>query len=512
MNILYFEWSPKGKAKMRVDLLILTATAATLIGCAVGPNYRPPDAPSVKEYTATTLPTETSASPGPGGETQRFVSAKDISSQWWTLFQSESLNRLITEALEHNPTLDSAKATLRQTQETMNAYAGSAIYPRVDANSTAARQKISGIALGQPNFHISPFTLYNASVNVSYALDLFGGTRRELEALQSRIDYSGFQLEAAYLTLASNIVTTAVREAGLRAQIQATREIVSIQEAELKLVRAQYELGAAARSDVLAQETQVALTQATLPPLEKQLAQTRNQLTVLIGRFPNESGSLPEFGLESIHLPQELPVSLPSLLVRQRPDIRSSEALLHVASAEIGVATANLYPKITLSAGLGSTTGSLGSLFGSGTGVWNFGAGLTQPLFHGGELKAKRRAAVAAYEGAAAQYRQTVLQAFQNVADVLDALETDARELKAQATAEATARDSLNLTEKQYRLGAGTYLTLLNAERSYQQARISLIQAQAARFADTAALFQALGGGWWNREQQPGVTEISNKK
>jgi NodT family efflux transporter outer membrane factor (OMF) lipoprotein len=487
------------KGIMHPNLVIIATVTLTLAGCAVGPNYRQPDAPNAKDYTAAPLPTETASAPGQGGAAQRLVSGKEIPSQWWTLFHSESLDRLIRDALEYNPTLASAQATLRQTQENANAFAGSTLYPRVDANASASRQKISGVALGQPNFQISPFTLYNASVSVSYALDFFGSTKRELEALRSQVDYQGFQLEGAYLTITGNIVTTAIKEGGLRAQIQATQEIISAQDAQFKLIERQFELGAATRSDVLAQQTQLAQTQATLPPLERQLAQTRNQLAVLNGRYPSESGALPEFDLEGLHLPEELPVSLPSLLVRQRPDVRASEAVLHAASAEIGVATANLYPKITLTAGLGSVATTPNSLFKSGTGVWNFGAGLTQPLFQGGALKSKRRAAVAAYEGAEAQYRLTVLQAFQNVADVLQALEADARTLKAQATAEAAARDTLDLTEKQYRLGAVSYLSLLNAERSYQQARIALIQAQAARYADTAALFQALGGGWWNR-------------
>ncbi len=492
---------------MYPNLIIIAIVSVIIAGCAVGPNYRQPDAPSTKEYTAAPLPTETASAPGPGGEAQRLSASKEIPSQWWTLFQSEPLERLIRDALEHNPSLASAQATLRQAQENANAFAGSTLYPRVDANASAARKKITGIQIGQPNMNIGPFTLYNASVSVSYALDMFGGAKRELEALQSRVDYQGFQLEGAYLTIASNIVTTAIREAALRGQIQATQEIISAQEAQLKLIERQFELGAATRSDLLAQQTQLAQTQATQPPIEKQLQQTRHQLAVLTGRYPSESGSLPKFDLEGIHLPEELPVSLPSLLVRQRPDIRASEALLHAASAEIGVATADLYPKITLTAGAGVDATS-----GTSKRTWNFGAGLMQPLFHGGELKAKRRAAVAAYEGAEAQYRQVVLQAFQNVADVLQALEADARTLQAQAKAEGAARDTLDLTEKQYRLGAVSYLSLLNAQRSYQEARIALIQAQAARYADTAALFQALGGGWWNRTTEADAVQKTSTK
>jgi NodT family efflux transporter outer membrane factor (OMF) lipoprotein len=371
-------------------------------------------------------------------------------------------------------------------------------YPSVDGSFTAGRNKFTGASFGQPNAGGNTFTLYNASVSVSYALDIFGGGRRELEALKAQVDYQRFLLEGAYIVLTSNIITTAVTDASLRAQIRATKEILDVQEKQLDLVERQFQLGAASRSDVLIQQTQLAQTRATLPPLEKELAQTRHQLAVYIGRFPADS-ELPKFELDKLELPRELPVSLPSLLARQRPDIRAAEELLHAASAQIGVATANLYPQITLTAGLGSEATQIQNLFSGGTSIWSLGAGLLQPIFRGGELTARRRAAIAAYDQALAQYRQTVLQAFQNVADVLRALETDARALKAQAEAEATAREALELTQSQFNLGAVRYLSMLVAVQQYQRARISLVQAQAARFADTAALFHALGGGWWNR-------------
>jgi NodT family efflux transporter outer membrane factor (OMF) lipoprotein len=419
---------------------------------------------------------------------------------------------VVRQALTNNPTLAAAQATLRQSQENLNALVGSALFPSVDANASVSRQKISGAAFGQPNANFSPFTLYNASVRVSYALDLFGGARRELESLASQVDFQRFQLEAAYLTITSNIVTTAVKEASLRAQLRATQEIVASQEKQLDLVELQFRLGGVTRTDVLAQRGQLAQTRATLPPLEKELEQTRHQLAVLAGRLPSLATTLPEFDLDRLRLPEELPVSLPSSLVRQRPDIRASEALLHAASAQVGVATANLYPQISLSGSYGSEAVTSGTLFSSRTAVWSLGAGVLQPLFHGGELNARHRAAVAAYDQASAQYQERVLLAFQNVADVLRALEADARTLKAQADAEAAARDTLDLTQKQFQLGAVSYLSLLNAERQYQQARISLVQAQAARFADTAALFQALGGGWWNRSPQSDAEAMTSKE
>jgi len=480
-------------------IVIIASVCALLAGCAVGPNFKSPEAPKNNSYTGRPLPAETVAAPLHGGAAQHLISGQDIPGEWWTLFHSAELDQVIHKALEDNPTFEAAQATLRQAQENLNAAVGSSLYPAVDANATVSHQKISGAAFGQPSSEFSPYTLYNASVNVSYTIDLFGGARRELEALQSQVDYQRFQLQAAYLTITANIVTTAVKEALLRAQILATQEIIAAQDKQLMVVEQQFQLGGVARADVLAQQTQLAQTQSTLPPLEKELAQTRHQLSVLMGRLPSEATVLPEFTLEGLQLPVNLPVSLPSSLVKQRPDIGASEALLHEASAQIGVATANQYPQFTINGGYGSEAISSGRLFTNGTAIWSFGGGLLLPLFHGGELTAKRRAAVAAYDQAAALYRSTVLQAFQNVADVLRALDADAKTLKAQSEADVYAKATLDLTQKQFQLGAVSYLSLLNAQRQYQQTRISLIQAQAARFADTAALFQALGGGWWNR-------------
>jgi len=468
-------------------------------GCAVGPDYRRPEPPGDgTEYTPKPLHEATAAAPVAGGSAQRFVPGKEIPERWWELFRSEELDRWIRTALADSPTLSGAEASLRQAAEIRTARFG-ALLPSVDGSVSATRQTITGAPIGFPGVQLNPFTLYDASVNVSYALDVFGGTRRDLERLQAQVDYQRFQLEGAYLTLAANIVTAAVQEASLRGQLRATREILNTEEEQLSLVEKRFELGAAARSDVLSQRAQLAQSRTALPALEKQLAQTRHQLAVLAGRLPGNAPDLPEFKLEDLHLPEEIPVSLPSSLVRQRPDIRSSEELLHAASAAVGVATANLYPQITLTASLGTNANQAGDLFGPGSGIWSIGAGLLQPVFRGGTLQAERRAAVAAFDQAAAQYRETILQAFRNVADVLRALEYDADALEAQAEAERSARASLTLAQTQYRLGAVSYLTLLNAQRQHEQARIGLVQAHALRLADTAALFQALGGGWWNR-------------
>ena len=484
----------------RLMLFAAAMALGLLAGCAVGPDFHRPSPPDAKGFTETPLVPETVSSPGVGGDAQRFVSGRDIPFQWWTLFQSKNLDSLIRQAFADSPTLAAFQAALRQARENRLAQLG-ALFPAVDGDFSAKRSKFTGASFGQPNVPGGLFTLYNASVSVSYTLDLFGGTRRGLEELKAQVDYQHYLLEGSYLTLTSNIVTTAVQEASLRSQIRATKEVLKSEEEQLALVEQQFQLGGGSRADVLAQKSQLAQTRATLPSLEKQLTQTRHLLAVLSGKTPGEAAALPEFELTDLQLLRELPVSLPSVLVRQRPDILASEQQLHSACALIGVATANMFPKLTISGNYGSQSTLLGDLFSSGTNVWSIGAGLLQPIFRGGELSAKRRAAIAAYDRAEAQYRETVLLAFHNVADVLRALEKDAETLKAQSDAEAAARESLEMARDQYELGAVSYLVLLNAERQHQQTRIALAQAQAARFADTAALFQALGGGWWNRKE-----------
>ena len=508
-----------------------------LAACAVGPDFTKPGTPPAAEeaqaYTPATLPPLTASAPVTGGAAQRLVPGQDIPEQWWSLFRSESLDRLIRAALDNSPSLVAAEAALRQAQENFNAEAGTVYYPSVDGQLGAQRERFGSAGLattggaggtapgttpgttpgtpgttpGATTAAAAPsstvFNLYNASVNVSYTLDVFGGNRRALEALAALVDYQQFQLRAAYLTLVSNVVTTAIREASLRAQLQRSNEVLALQERQIAVVDAQFQAGAVPRSVVLTQQTQAAQTRATLPPLMKSLAQTQHLLSVLVGRLPSEAG-MPEFKLASLQLPTELPISLPSTLVRRRPDILASEALLHQASAQIGVATANLYPLVNLTANVGWNALTIGNLFNSANMVWSLGAGLTQPIFNGGALNARKRAAVAAYQAAAAQYRSTVLTAFQDVADALRAIELDATALQVQADAAALARQNLDLSTLQYRLGAISFLALLDVQRSYQQTQIALVQAEALRFADTAALFQALGGGWLGAEPLTG--------
>jgi NodT family efflux transporter outer membrane factor (OMF) lipoprotein len=493
--------------KRLITISFLSTILSVLIaGCAVGPDFRTPEFKTPERYTASALPAETAGAPTEGGKVQRFAFAEDLSAQWWVLFRSPELDALIKKGLAESPSLAAAQAALRVARENLTATRGGLLFPSIDAGAGASRQRISADSDAGTS---SIFSLYNASVNVSYTLDLFGGSRRRIEALEALVDYRNYQFEATYLTLTANIVTTAVQEAALRGEIAATRDILSAQERQLEIVKRQFELGAVPKISVLAQQTELAITKATLPPLEKQLSYTRHALSVLVGQMPGE-GNLAEFRLDSLHLPEALPVSLPSVLARQRPDIRASEAILHQASAEVGVATANLYPRITLSGSYGTQAITTGFLFSGESIAWSIGAGLLQPLFHGGELTAKRRAAIAAYDQAAAQYRQTVLKAFQEVADVLRALETDAQALQAHAEAEGAAKATLEMAEKQFRLGAVNYLYLLVAQRNYERTRVTLIAAQALRYADTAALFQALGGGWWNRTAE--TTDKTSKQ
>ncbi|MFZ2169041.1 MAG: efflux transporter outer membrane subunit, partial [Methylococcaceae bacterium] len=471
--------------------------ALSFSACTLGPDFTRPVSPYTKSYTTGKQSNRITTTSSESGAAQTLALGKDIQGQWWTLFRSPPLTALIEQAMKHSPDLEAALSALTEAQENASAKQGS-LFPALDAKANATRQRVSGAQFGNPSGGGSVFTLSSASVQVAYTLDVFGAIRRQIEGLEAQAEYQRFQLEGAFLTLASNVVTTAIQEASLRAQIDATEEIIKAQTRQADLVKQQFELGAASKVDVLAQQSLLEQSRTTLPPLQQQLAQNRHRLTVLTGELPS-TGLAAQFKLSDLHLPEELPLSLPSKLVQQRPDVRAQEALLHAASADIGVATARLFPDFTINANVGSIATRLGDLFVPGSAIWSFGGNLLQPVFHGGELIHKRGAALAAYEQAAAQYRSTVLQAFQNVADTLSALEFDASELKAQDAAVKAAFDSLELTRLQYQIGAVSYLSLLNSERDYQQARINQITAQARRYADTAALFQALGGGWWNR-------------
>jgi NodT family efflux transporter outer membrane factor (OMF) lipoprotein len=413
------------------------------------------------------------------------------------LFHSGPLDELIEHSLTNNSDLKAAQAALSVAMESVLAQRG-AYYPSVAASFSASRQRQSGQLAPTPNSNAFLYNLFTPQVSVSYVPDVFGLNRRTVESLKAQEQGVRFQMIATYTTLTANVVVAAIQEGSLQMQIDATRQLVDIDSRMLEILQHQFAKGYASRLDVAAQESQLAQLAGTLPPLLKQLSQQRDLLAVLAGRFPSQAPA-EEFELSSLQLPEELPVSLPSKLVGQRPDVLQAEANLHAASAKIGIAIANRLPNITLTANSGSTALAMDQLFTSGTGFWGIGAAATAPLFQGGTLMHEERAAKAAYDQAAEQYRSTVLTAFQNVADTLAALEQDAATMKAAATATGAAKLTLDLSQRQWQDGYISYLALLSAEQSYQQARINLVQAQASRYADTAALFQALGGGWWER-------------
>jgi NodT family efflux transporter outer membrane factor (OMF) lipoprotein len=470
-------------------------SVVALCGCAVGPDFQPPAAPDTQSYTHEAQPAVTDAASGVAGASQTFVAAAHATPMWWQQFQSDALNRLVELALQQSPSLTLARAKLIEARENYNAQFGATAFPTVDATVSGVRQRVDIAAFGIPNVpNQGPFTLYNASASVSYALDIFGGNRRALEALMAQVDYQSFEFEAARLSLAGNVVSTAVRRASLKQQIALTQRLADTQAQQLKITEGRLAAGGVSQLDVRSQRTLLAQTRASLPPLATQLAQTDHQLAILLGMPPSKA----DFGdltLDSLHLPDTLPLTLPSTLARERPDIRASEALLHQASANVGVATANLYPQFSISAGIGSERTNIQDVV-SGLNIWNFGLNLTQPIFRGGELRAKKHSAQAAYDAALADYQQTVLQALQQVADTLTALQNDAHELQARDEAAQQAQASLLIAQAQYSAGGVSQFGLLDTQRQVLQAALDRTRAQADRFADTAALFQSLGGGW----------------
>lgn len=472
--------------------VIIPLWAAALSGCTVGPDFSQPEPPAVRDYTATALPSQTASTPIALGEAQRFIAHAPIGAAWWQQFGSPKLNALIERALQSSPTLAAAQATLRQAEQTYLAQGGSTLLPQANGQLGMQRQRTTPAMQGQTGPERT-FTLYNASVGVSYNLDLAGGNRRALEALAAQTDFQRFQLEGARLALAANVATAAVTEAKLTEQIAATEDILAAQTEQLELTRRRLALGNTSELDVVSLQTQVEQTRAGIVPLRNRLEQTNHLLAILIGE-PPASVAIPSLTLADFRLPSDLPEQVPSELVRRRPDIEAAEALLHVANAQYGVAVSRLYPQFTLTGNVGSEALTSTALFGSGSLVWGLAGQLAQPLFNAG-LRPAARAAEAGFDAAAANYRQTVLLALRNVADVLRALDNDAQALQAEAAADASAQRALDLVRQQYRLGAGTYLQLLIAQQQAQQTHNGLIAAQAQRLADTAALYQAMGGG-----------------
>jgi NodT family efflux transporter outer membrane factor (OMF) lipoprotein len=469
-----------------------------LAACAVGPDYHEPEAPVVSRYT-----------PEPLAPT--LVEGRDLPAEWWSVFECPALDALVRQALTDSPTLAGAQAKLARARQDLEAGKGVRL-PQADLRVSATRVNIDPGSFDVDRLPVeTPFTLYDVSAQVSYTLDLFGRNRRELEGLAAVVDYQRYELEAARLAIAGNVVTAAIREASLRQQIDRTREAVGLEERLLEIAERRESLGAIPRIEVAAQRSETAEVRAALPDLERRLAETRHRLAVLLGQVPGEA-ALPEFHLDDLKPPAELPLSLPSELARHRPDILAAEALLHEASARVGAATADLYPHITLSATGGSLSTVISNLLGPGTWFSLLGGTLMQPIFRGGTLRAEKRAAVAAFDQAGATYREVLLTGFQDVADVLAALETDARRLQARAEAAAAAKTILDVTSQRYESGGVSHIDLLEAQRRHLRTRIEETKAAADLSADSAALFAALGGGWWVPETPPPGQEPSPPK
>ena len=473
--------------------------ASLLAGCAVGPDFVRPVAPVVQHYTHEPPATDPLEA---GGDTQRFVAGADLPDDWWRLFASAPLDATVRQALANSPTLQAAEASLRQSQDNLRAGDG-VFYPRLDAGFGAERLRSAPTQQGS-SARGSVFDVVALSGDVSYPLDVFGAERRAVEGLRARVDNQRFAARAAFLALSANVVDACIARAAYAAQIRATERLVALEREQLGMIDVQVRAGTALFADSLSQLGLIAANEALLAVLQQKRSQAGHLLALLQGTSPAEA-TLPEIALDALALPPDLPVSLPSELVRQRPDILAAEAQLHSASADIGVATAALFPSFGIDASFGRADSSLARLFGAGSAFWSVGPSLVAPLFHGGALRAQRQAAVDAYDVQQANYRQTVLAAFAQVADALDALEHDAQALRAQLQAERATAQALTLLQANYRAGLVAYADVLNADLQYQQASIGALQAQAQRRQDTVALFAAVGGGWWNRQDVPGT-------
>jgi NodT family efflux transporter outer membrane factor (OMF) lipoprotein len=492
--------------KLRNPAGVACLTMTLLAGCAVGPDYVEPAAPDVTRYTKEPLkPSSASAGSGPG-QGQRFVQGLDIPGQWWEAFHSRALNDLVEESLKNNPTIPQAQAALRAAYQNAEA-TKSAFFPTASASFTANTVRFPE-QVSPPGSTTSPYLhLYTPQVDVGYSPDVFGLVRREVEGAEATTAMQQYALEATFLTLTSNVVAAAIQEASLRGQVAATRKIIKIEQDLLKLLKRQLELGQVAVADVLVQEAALAAAEQLLPPLDKALALQRDLLTALAGRYPSDEISQ-KFTLASLKLPKELPVSLPSTLVAQRPDVKAADASLQSASAAIGVAIANRLPVISLTGSAYYSATTAGLLFTHLASGWSLAGAVAQPIFDGFNLYHKQKAAEAAYDQAEATYRSTVITAFQNVADSLRAIQYDAKALKAAVHAENAAFKSLEIVRKQAELGQVNVLAILTQEQLYLAALVTRVQAEAARYADAAALIQALGGGWWHRQDvEPNVDD-----
>jgi len=456
-------------------------------GCAAGPDFKRPVPPPATRYTADTLRSESASA---GDQVQHIALGQNIEGAWWTLFRSDAIDQLVTQAVDHNRTLAASRATLAQAQEIALARAGSQ-YPQVDLTAGAGRQQYGKEFLGP--IGIAPFTYFAVGPTVSYTLDYTGGVARGVEQQYALAEVERHQLEAAYLTVTGQAVMQTLTIASVRAQIATVETILAQDQDNLRLVQSAFDNGSVAREDVVSAQSQIANDMTLLPPLRQELAKARHALSVVVGRAPANDRP-DEVDLAQITLPLQVPVSLPSELAHRRPDILAAEARLHAATSAVGVAQSNLYPKIQLSATVGQQSLKADQLFDRASNAWSIISGLTAPIFDGGTLRAEKRAAIDAMHASAATYEQTVLEAFSQVADLLEGLDHDHEQLEAQDHAQQAAQSSLDLARISYKEGNAGVLQVLDAERSYQRARLGYVRAVAQRYLDTVQLFLALGG------------------
>ncbi len=471
-----------------------------LTGCMVGPSYvRPRDSlPSTYIEEPLEIKTESEEYK----PAQSFVSERELPTQWWRLFKYEPLNQLVEASLINSPTVKAAQAALDVAVETVYAQEGF-LYPTINAEFIPTRNKTSRDLASNTSSNAYYYSLYTLQGTLTYTVDVFGGIRRQIESLKALSDSQCYTLENTYLILISNVVQAAVQEVGLRGLIASTKKIIEIQRKFFETFKQLFEFGHVSQADVITIEALLAVYEASLPPLEKQLAIERDLIKILAGRFPNDTET-PEFPIGSLQLPAELPVALPSTLVEFRPDVRAAEEQLHSACADIGAARANRLPKFTLTPNIyGYASTSLGSLFDTGNVFWEIALDVLQTVYDGDTLKHKEDAAWAAYKQAVEQYRVTVLGAFQDVADALHSIQHDAKGYAAAKKAENAASKSLKIVQGQLEAGDVNLLIVLTAEQIYHQALLNLVQAETNRLSDSVALFRALGGGrWWESSEE----------
>lgn len=492
-DVSRFEGAARG-----LRLATAVGLAALVAGCTLGPDFLKPKAPVQKTYDAAGTPNP--PAPGKNETAQHFALGKKIADDWWTLFHSKELDLMLEDAIAGNLTVVAAQANLAQARETVNAAAGG-LYPHVGFQTEAERQRFNFAALGIKGFPPAIFDTFTIGPSISYDLDPFGGIKRRVEQEAALAEAEEYRLDGAYLTVTGNVVSQAVAIASVRAQMNAVDDIIASDAENLRLVETEFKAGEATQIDIESATSQLATDRTLLPPLRQQLSVARHAMAVLAGKSPADWAP-PDFDLADLVLPEEVPVSLPSQLVHQRPDIMASEAQLHAATAGIGIATAALYPDLTLSGMIGQSAARTGQLFVPASNVWNIAAQLTAPIFEGGTLEAQKQAAEHAFDAAYANYQQTVLTSFGQIADLLQALNHDAEQLQQQKLALESADASLHLVRKTYAVGSAGLLQVLDAQRLYEQARLGYVRAEAQRYLDTVQLFVAMGGGWEKWHQQ----------